>query len=112
MDRNLDTVSGAAETWACNADATRLTFTLRSDLTYCDGSLLNAARFAYSIKRNINPSTEGEYAGSMMSTHGKKKGAVQPAPRRGIPARHWRRPAIDALQTARNAAELIAMTVA
>ena len=31
-------------------------------LTYSDGSPLNAERFAYSIKRNIDPTTAGEYA--------------------------------------------------
>lgn len=63
LDPNLETVPAAAESWAYNDDATQLTFTLRPDLTYSDGSLLNAARFAYSIQRNINPETAGEYAG-------------------------------------------------
>jgi oligopeptide transport system substrate-binding protein len=62
LDKDLKTVPGAAEKWEYNADATELTFTLRPDLKYSDGSLLNAARFAYSIKRNINPATAGEYA--------------------------------------------------
>ena len=61
-DEKLETVPGAAEKWEYNADATQLTFTLREGLTYSDGSLLNAERFAYSIKRNINPATAGEYA--------------------------------------------------
>lgn len=62
LDENLQTVPGAAEKWEYNADATNLTFTLRKDLKYSDGSLLNAARFQYSIMRNINPETLGEYA--------------------------------------------------
>ena len=62
LDKDLKTVPGAAEKWEYNADATELTFTLRPDLKYSDGSLLNAARFAYAIKRNINPETAGEYA--------------------------------------------------
>ncbi len=62
LDENLETVPGAAEKWEYNADATELTFTMRKDLKYHDGSLLNAARFAYAIKRNINPETAGEYA--------------------------------------------------
>jgi oligopeptide transport system substrate-binding protein len=61
-DDTLATVPGAAEKWEYNDDATVLTFTLRPDLKYADGSLLNAERFAYSIKRNINPETAGEYA--------------------------------------------------
>jgi len=62
LDKDLKTVPGAAAKWEYNADATELTFTLQPDLKYSDGSLLNAARYAYSIKRNINPETAGEYA--------------------------------------------------
>ena len=62
LDKDLNTVPGAAAKWEYNADATELTFTLQPDLKYSDGSLLNAARYAYSIKRNINPETAGEYA--------------------------------------------------
>jgi len=61
-DETLATVPGAAESWTYNDDATVLTFTLRDGLVYSDGSVLNAERFAYSIKRNINPETAGEYA--------------------------------------------------
>jgi oligopeptide transport system substrate-binding protein len=62
LDKDLQTVPAAAEKWEYNADATELTFTLRPDLKYSDGSILNAKRFEYSIKRNINPETAGEYA--------------------------------------------------
>ena len=62
LDKDLKTVPGAAEKWEYNQDATELTFTLRDGLKYSDGSVLNAARFAYAIKRNINPETAGEYA--------------------------------------------------
>jgi len=58
----LETVPAAAETWEYNDDATELTFTMREGLTYSDGSLLNALRFQYSLLRNINPETAGEYA--------------------------------------------------
>jgi oligopeptide transport system substrate-binding protein len=58
----LETVPAAAEKWEYNDDATELTFTLREGLTYSDGSLLNAKRFEYSLLRNINPETAGEYA--------------------------------------------------
>ena len=61
-DGDLATVPGAAASWEYNDDATQLTFTLQPDLKYSDGSLLNAERFAYSIMRNINPETAGEYA--------------------------------------------------
>ncbi|MDX9991057.1 MAG: peptide ABC transporter substrate-binding protein [Anaerolineales bacterium] len=62
FNADLETVPGAAEKWVYNDDATQLTFTIRKDLKYSDGTLLNAARFAYAIKRNINPETAGEYA--------------------------------------------------
>jgi oligopeptide transport system substrate-binding protein len=58
----LETVPAAAEKWEYNAEATELTFTLREGLKYSDGSLLNAKRFEYSLLRNINPETAGEYA--------------------------------------------------
>jgi oligopeptide transport system substrate-binding protein len=63
LNGKLETVPGAAEKWEYNADATELTFTLRAGLKYSDGSVLNAKRFEYSILRNINPETLGEYAG-------------------------------------------------
>lgn len=62
LDHDLVTVPGAAEKWEYNADATEITFTLRKDLKYSDGTLLNAKRFEYAILRNINPETAGEYA--------------------------------------------------
>jgi len=62
FDETLATVPGAAESWEYNADATQVTFTLREGLQYSDGSLLNAERFEYSILRNIDPATAGEYA--------------------------------------------------
>lgn len=62
FNTKLETVPGAAEKWEYNADLTELTFTLRDGLKYSDGSLLNAKRFEYSILRNINPETAGEYA--------------------------------------------------
>lgn len=62
LDDKLETVPGAAESWQYNEDATQLVFTLRDGLIYSDGSVLNAARFAYSLMRNIDPITAGEYA--------------------------------------------------
>jgi oligopeptide transport system substrate-binding protein len=62
LDADLNTVAGAAESWEYNEDATEVTFHLREGLTYSDGSLLNAQRFEYSLMRNINPATAGEYA--------------------------------------------------
>ncbi len=58
----LETVPGSAESWEYNADATELTFVLRDGLVYSDGAPLNAQRFAYSLTRNMNPATAGEYS--------------------------------------------------
>jgi oligopeptide transport system substrate-binding protein len=62
LNTKLETIPGAAEKWEYNADATEITFTLRKNLKYSDGTLLNAKRFEYSLMRNINPATAGEYA--------------------------------------------------
>ncbi len=62
LDKDLNTVAGGAAKWEYSEDLKTVTFTLQPDLKYSDGSLLNAARYAYSIKRNINPETAGEYA--------------------------------------------------
>jgi len=62
FNEKLETIPGSAEKWEYNADATELTFTIRQDLKYSDGSLLNAKRFEYSLLRNIDPATAGEYA--------------------------------------------------
>ena len=62
LNAALETVPAAAESWEYNEDATVLTFTIREGLTYSDGSLLNAKRFEYSLLRNIDPVTAGEYA--------------------------------------------------
>lgn len=62
FNEKLETVPGAAESWEYNDDATQLTFHIRPGLKYSDGTPLNAARFKYSLMRNINPETAGEYA--------------------------------------------------
>lgn len=62
LNEKLETVPAAAEKWEYNDNATELTFTLRPDQKYSDGSPLNAKRFEYSIIRNINPATAGQYA--------------------------------------------------
>jgi len=62
LDANLVTIPAAANSWEYSSDATVLTFTIREGIVYSDGSVLNAERFAYSIKRNIDPATAGVYA--------------------------------------------------
>ena len=62
LNEKLETVPGAAESWKFNDDATQLVFTLKPNLLYSDGSVLNAKRFEYAFQRNIDPATGGEYA--------------------------------------------------
>jgi len=62
FNAKLETIPGAAESWEFNATGDVLTFKLREGLVYSDGSVLNAERFAYSLTRNIDPATAGEYA--------------------------------------------------
>jgi len=62
LNEKLETVPGAAESWTFNDDATQLVFTLKPDLVYSDGSVLNAKRFEFAFQRNVDPATAGEYA--------------------------------------------------
>lgn len=70
LDENLDSVPGAAETWEYNADATQITFTLRPDLKYSDGSPLTAANFVYAIDRTCDPVTAGQYQSILFDVAG------------------------------------------
>lgn len=65
LNTKLETEPGAAESWVYNSDATEITFTIRKNLKYSDGSLLNAKRFEYALFRLINPNTAGEYSGAI-----------------------------------------------
>lgn len=70
LNRDLEAVPAAAERWEYNADATQITFTLRSGLTYSDGSLLNAKRFEYALLRAIDPRTEAYGADLLFDIRG------------------------------------------
>src|ERR671920_248070 len=61
LDTNQETVPAAAESWEYNGDATQITFHLRPDLTYSDGSPLRAENFRYAVERTCDPETAGEY---------------------------------------------------
>jgi oligopeptide transport system substrate-binding protein len=61
LDTNQETVPGAAESWEYNEDATQITFHLRPDLKYSDGSPLTAENFRYAVERTCDPVTAGEY---------------------------------------------------
>jgi oligopeptide transport system substrate-binding protein len=61
QDSNLKLVGAAAESWEFSQDGLTLTFHLRHDLKYSDGSTLNASNFVYAIQRNCDPRTAGQY---------------------------------------------------
>jgi oligopeptide transport system substrate-binding protein len=61
LDTNQETVAAAAESWEYNEDATQITFHLRPDLKYSDGSPLTAENFRYAVERTCDPVTAGEY---------------------------------------------------
>jgi oligopeptide transport system substrate-binding protein len=61
LDTNQETVPAAAESWVYNDDATQITFTLRPNLTYSDGSPITAENFRYAVERTCDPETAGEY---------------------------------------------------
>lgn len=55
FDEELNVVPAAAESWEFNADGTRITFHLRDNLTYSDGSPLLAERFRDAMVRQCDP---------------------------------------------------------
>lgn len=61
LDKDLNTVPAAAESWEFNQDATVITFHLRAGLKYSDGTPLTAERFRYAVERTCDPKTAGEY---------------------------------------------------
>lgn len=61
FDNTLQTVPAAAESWQYNTDATVVTFTLRTNLTYADGEPLTAQSFVYAVHRTLDPREPGNY---------------------------------------------------
>lgn len=61
LNENLETIPAAAEKWEYNTDASIITFTMKPDLKYSDGSPLTAANFEYAVRRTCDPETAGEY---------------------------------------------------
>ena len=61
LNDKQETVPAAAESWEYNDDATQITFHLRPDLKYSDGTPLTAENFRYAIERTCDPVTAGEY---------------------------------------------------
>src|SRR5215217_4472655 len=62
IDAELQTVPGAAESWDFSPDGLTLTFHLREDLVYSDGSPLTAERFRFPIERVCDPRTASPWA--------------------------------------------------
>jgi oligopeptide transport system substrate-binding protein len=52
-----EVVPGAAERWVASADGRTWTFTLRENLRWSDGAPLDAAQFAASLRRCLDPAT-------------------------------------------------------
>ena len=70
LDEDLQTVPAAAERWEFDAAGTVLTFHLRENLTYADGSPLTAERFRAAIERACDPNTAAVYAGILFDIAG------------------------------------------
>ena len=63
FNEKLETVPGAAEKWEYNDGCDRVDVHPQAGPeVLATARPLNAARFAYALKRNINPETAGEYA--------------------------------------------------
>lgn len=62
IDREMQTVPGAAESWEFSDDGLTLTFHLRDDLVYSDGTPLTAERFRYAIARICDPALQSPNA--------------------------------------------------
>ncbi|RKX75998.1 MAG: peptide ABC transporter substrate-binding protein, partial [Spirochaetes bacterium] len=55
-------IPGMAESWTTSADGKTITFKIRKDAKWSDGSKLTANDFVYSWKRAIDPATASEYS--------------------------------------------------
>jgi oligopeptide transport system substrate-binding protein len=62
LNNDLQIVPDLAESWKISDDGIVYTFTLRENLTFSDGSPLNAADFKYSWERASHPDTESTVA--------------------------------------------------
>jgi oligopeptide transport system substrate-binding protein len=65
LDKDLQTVPAAAESWEYSDDAQSITFTLRDNLKYSDGSPLTAQDFVNAALRWLDPRDPGDYQGML-----------------------------------------------
>lgn len=70
LNKDLETVPASAEKWEYNDDATVVTFTLRADLKYSDGSPLTAEDFVKAVYRTLDPNLPGDYQTSIAMIQG------------------------------------------
>ena len=71
----LDVTTGlpapkVAESWEFNEDGSVCTFTLRSDVTWSDGTPVTAHDFEFAIKRNFDPAAASQYAWALYQIAG------------------------------------------
>lgn len=60
--KNLSPQPGVAEKWVMSSDGKMLTFTLRKDAKWSDGTPVTAQDFVYSYERLLNPKTGSKFA--------------------------------------------------
>jgi len=61
-DDNLNPIPAIAERWEFSEDGKTVTFYLRDDATWTDGTSVTADQFEYAWKRLLNPATAAQYA--------------------------------------------------
>ncbi len=61
-DDNLNPIPAIAKRWEFSEDGKTITFYLREDVTWTDGTPVTAEQFVYSWRRLLNPQTAAQYA--------------------------------------------------
>jgi len=62
LDKDLNAVPAAAESWDVSGDGTKVTLHLRDDLKWTNGQPVTANDYVYSWKRTISPELGADYA--------------------------------------------------
>lgn len=70
---DLRSVPGVAREWTTSEDGRTLTFHLREDARWSDGSPVTAQDFIYSYRRFLDPLTAAEYVGQLYYVAGAEK---------------------------------------
>jgi oligopeptide transport system substrate-binding protein len=76
-----------AEKWEVSSDATKFTFTLRSNAKWSDGKNVTADDFVYAMQRVLDPKTGAEYAKTISMIKGGEKALKGEAPPSSIGVR-------------------------